>query len=384
MSWPIVPISEVCLYAVDCPNRTAPVVDYETPYKMLRTTNVRGGFVDTNNLRCVTEETYIKWTRRLKPIIGDVILTREAPLGDVGRITTEENLFLGQRLFHYRADPKKLDARFLAYVLQSRQVQGWISGVGFGATVKHAKVADFLKIPIPLPPIAIQEKIGLTLASYDDLIENNRRRIALLEEAARLLFREWFVYLRFPGHEHSNIADGVPEGWRRDALANFAVVRKGRNITKETVNPGTVPVVAGGLSPAYFHDTSNAEGPVVTVSASGANSGYVNIYHSDIWASDCSYFSVSDNPQIFFLYCLLRAQQAEITTMQKGAAQPHVYPKDLERLTVLWPNEVLRSEFTQIVGRHFEQIRKLRDQISALARARDLLLPRLMDGRIEV
>ena len=212
MSWSTVPINDVCLYAVDCPNRTAPVVDYETPFKMLRTTNVRGGFVDTRDLRCVTQETYERWTRRLVPKVGDVILTREAPLGDVGRLTSDEQVFLGQRLFHYRADPKRLDPRFLAYVLQSGEVQGWIRGVGFGATVEHAKVADFLKIPIPLPPLTTQYRIGSILSAYDDLIENNRRRIVLLEEAARQLYKEWFVRLRFPGHEHTKIINACRKG----------------------------------------------------------------------------------------------------------------------------------------------------------------------------
>jgi type I restriction enzyme, S subunit len=200
MSWPDVKIKDVCLLTVDCVNKTAPVVDYETPFKMIRTSNVRGGFVDTKNVRYVTEETFGKWTRRSRPIAGDVILTREAPLGDVGRMTVDDNIFLGQRLFQYRADLQKLDSKFLAYVLQSPLVQGRIKSKGFGATVEHARVGDFENLEIPLRPLDIQKKIGNTLAAYDDLIENNRRRIQLLEESARLLYQEWFVHLRFPFH----------------------------------------------------------------------------------------------------------------------------------------------------------------------------------------
>ena len=215
MSWQERPISELCLHAVDCVNRTAPVVDEVTPYKMIRTTNVKGGFVDTKNVRYVNLETYERWTRRLVPQRGDVLLTREAPLGDVGRLTSDEPVFLGQRLFHYRANPAVMDSQFLAYVLQSPRVQGWIRGAGMGATVEHARVGDFHKIPIPVPPLNAQKKIGDILSSYDDLIETNQRRIALLEETARLLYREWFVHFRFPGHEHVKITDGVPEGWER-------------------------------------------------------------------------------------------------------------------------------------------------------------------------
>jgi type I restriction enzyme S subunit len=210
MSWPKLAISDVCTHVVDCVNRTAPIVEHETPYKMLRTTNVRGGFVDTENVRYVTLETYERWTRRLVPERGDVFLTREAPLGDVGRLMSDDKVFLGQRLFHYRANPKLIDPRFLAYVLQSPSVQGWIRGVGSGATVEHARVGDFHKIPIPVPPLDTQEKIGGTLAAYDDLIENNRQRIALLEEAARMLYREWFVCFRFPATNTSRSSMEFP------------------------------------------------------------------------------------------------------------------------------------------------------------------------------
>ena len=384
MSWPTVPIHSVCIAAVDCVNRTAPVVDHETPYKMIRTTNVKLGFIDTVNVRHVTRETYERWTRRLVPQKGDVVLTREAPLGDVGRVTTDDKIFLGQRLFHYRADPEKLDSEFLAYVLQSPQVQGKIRGYGFGATVEHAKVGDCLNLPIPLPPLPEQRKIGEVLSAYDDLIENNRRRIALLEQAARLLYREWFVHFRFPGHETAKFADGLPEGWVTTALGEKAQILKGRNITKETVNPGSVPVVAGGLKPAYFHDTANVKGPVVTISASGANAGHVAIYFEDIWASDCSYLSVTTNPDLFFIHQLLLENAAKIRAMQKGAAQPHVYPKDLQRMDVTLPTREIINQFVQLLDPIYNQIQSLGKQNAQLAEARDLLLPRLMDGRIPV
>jgi type I restriction enzyme S subunit len=139
MSWPTRPVNELCLYALDCVNKTAPTVDYITPYKMIRTTNVGGGFIDTDNCRYVTEETFEKWTRRLMPKKGDVILSREAPIGEVGQIRNDDTIFLGQRLFHYRPNPDLLDADYLTYVLQSRQIQGRLMGMGFGATVHHIK-----------------------------------------------------------------------------------------------------------------------------------------------------------------------------------------------------------------------------------------------------
>ena len=264
MSWPVRPISELCLHAVDCVNRTAPVVDEETPYKMIRTTNVKGGFVDTTNVRYVNLETYERWTRRLLPERGDVFLTREAPLGDVGRLTSDDQVFLGQRLFHYRADPKVLDSGFLAYVLQSPRVQGWIRGAGMGATVEHARVGDFHKIPIPVPPLEGQRKLGDILSAYDDLIETNRRRIALLEETARLLYREWFVHFRFPGHEHVPLTDGLPNGWERRTFGEIAELKYGKALKQENRVEGPFPVY-GSSGIVGTHQAALVEGPTIIV-----------------------------------------------------------------------------------------------------------------------
>ena len=206
----------------------------------------------------------------------------------------------------------------------------------------------------------------------------------MLEEAARLLYREWFVHFRFPGHEHVKIIDGLPEGWERRLLGEVAIIRKGRNITRNAATEGDVPVVAGGLQPAYYHNQANTVGPVVTVSASGANAGHVAMYHTDIWASDCSYLSVEDNPGIWFLYLSMKIRQTEITLMQQGAAQPHVYPRHLERLKIAFASPNLRKRFHEMIEASFQQIANLEKQTEKLAKARDLLLPRLMSGEIAV
>lgn len=375
MSWPTVPIKAVCLYAVDCPNRTAPIVDYDTPYKMLRTTNVRGGFVDTRDLRCVTRETYERWTRRLKPQVGDVILTREAPLGDVGRLTSDEQVFLGQRLFHYRANPEKLDSRFLAYVLQSNQVQGWIKGVGFGATVQHAKVADFLKIPIPLPPLTIQSRIGQILSTYDDLTENNRRRITLLEEAARQLYKEWFVRFRFPGHEHVKIIDGVPEGWERKTLRDVATLNYGKALKEETRIPGGVPVF-GSSGIVGSHNKALVNGPGIILGRKG-NVGSVRWSHCNFFPIDTVYFIASDQSD-FHLYLTLQHMQFMSTDVAvPGLNREFAYSRSLIR-----PSATIGARFEEEVTPVFLQIQKLTEWNEKLAKARDLLLPKLMNGAI--
>ena len=280
-------------------------------------------------------------------------------------------------------DDKKADARFIKYLFDAL-LQRKYKQFAQGAAQDNLSQSKLLSLKFPIPGISEQKQIADVLTAYDDLIENNRRRIQLLEQAARLLYKEWFVHLRFPGHEHTQIIDGVPEGWERQSLGEFATILKGKNITKETIEEGDVPVVAGGLKPAYYHNAANASGPVITVSASGANAGHVALYHQDVWASDCSYLSSSDNSEIWFLYLSMKYCQAEITGMQQGAAQPHVYPKHLKRLGLLLPSRNLRDLFKETVEVCFLQIANLEKQTEKLAKARDLLLPKLMNGEMVV
>lgn len=242
---------------------------------------------------------------------------------------------------------------------------------------------DLKKLKVHLPPTNTQQKIASILASYDDLIENNRRRIQLLEESARLLYKEWFVHLRFPGHENTKIVGGVPDGWERKSIGNIVDIKKGKNITKKIANEGDIPVVAGGLMPAYYHDKANVNGPVVTISASGANAGYVSLYYEDIWASDCSYLSIESTLFIYFFYLFFQERQKEIFGLQKGSAQPHVYPKDLMRINMIRPPIRLIERFEENILDSFTLIKKLKIQNQKLSKARDLLLPRLMNGEVE-
>lgn len=161
-----------------------------------------------------------------------------------------------QKALHRVRVHDRLDYRFLFYWFLLAGKTGELEQYFTGATIKHMPGEKLKSVMIPLPPIEAQRNIADILSAYDDLIENNQKQIKLLEEAAQRLYKEWFVDLQFPGHEATPIVDGVPEGWRWRNLADIALFRRGKTITKDQVNVGTVPVVAGGLEPAYYHDTS--------------------------------------------------------------------------------------------------------------------------------
>ena len=274
------------------------------------------------------------------------------------------------------------DVRFVKYCFDILQQD--CKTISQGTAQDNLSWEKLSTIRFPAPSIAIQQKIADILATYDDLVENNQKQIKLLEEAAQRLYKEWFVDLRFPGHETTPTVDGVPEGWTWGTLADIAVFRRGKTITKDQVNAGIVPVVAGGLEPAYYHDTPNTNVPVVTVSGSGANAGFTRMYHTKVWASDCSYIDAAVTKNIAWVYCFLKGNKASIDAMQKGAAQPHVYAKDLNAMKALFPDDKLMEQFRVITEPMFTGIGKLDMQIKRLAEARDRLLPKLMSGEIEV
>ncbi len=235
-----------------------------------------------------------------------------------------------------------------------------------------------------MPPLETQHRIADTLSAYDDLIENNRKQIKLLEEAAQRLYKEWFVDLRFPGHEHTKITDGVPEGWEASRLSKIADFKRGRTITKVHIKPGTVPVVAGGLEPAYYHNVANTMAPVITVSGSGANAGFTRMYYTNVFASDCSFVDKSTCAFLPFVYCFLTNHKVKLTSLQKGSAQPHVYAKDINALNICVPNEDLLHKFCEFAEPLFSKIGLLKKQNNYLIQTRDRLLPKLMSGEVEV
>lgn len=377
MSWPDVVIKDVCELAVDCVNKTAPFVEYETPYKMLRTTNVRGGFVDVQNVRYVTEETFEKWTRRVIPKRGDVILTREAPLGDIGRLTSDDKVFLGQRLFLYRADPAKLDPVFLAYVLQSPLVQGRIKSTGFGATVQHAKIGDCENLKIPFPPLDKQIKIGEILSAYDDLIENNQRRIQLLEESTRLLYQEWFVHFRFPGYEKHGIQIGLPQGWSKKSLKDLLILNYGKALKADTRIPGAIPVY-GSSGNVGSHNSALVKGPGIVIGRKG-NIGSIFWVNTDFYPIDTVYYISNEQSDLYIYHALKNIEFINTDVAVPGLNRNLAYSRE-----IIIPSEEVYKLFVGQVSPIQEQIEHLQTYNQKISQTRDLLLPRLMNREIPV
>ena len=327
---------------------------------------------------------------------GDTIFARITPCLENGKIARVEDLeegvgFGSTEFFVFRGKDGVSDSDFVYYLSRTDTIRDPAVKSMVGASGRQRadkSVVDNVQVLAPL--LSQQKQIADVLSTYDDLIENNTERIKILEQIAQAIYKEWFVYFRFPGHENAKMIDSktefgkIPERWEVEKLGDKINILRGKNITKNTIAPGKVPVVAGGMGPAYFHNKANVEGPAITVSASGANSGYINLYHEDIWASDCSYINKNSTPFVYYYFLLLKNRQAEITGLQRGSAQPHVYPKDLARLLIVDPPEELVHSFEEKAESTFGMINNFQLQNQNLRQARDLLLPKLVTGELAV
>lgn len=285
----------------------------------------------------------------------------------------------------FRAIKNKTTPLFVYYYMQTHRIKNIMINSMTGATGRQRVNNDvFNHLTVKIPSLSIQNRIAEILSHYDSLIENYQKQIKLLEESAQRLYKEWFVDLRFPGHENTKIVDGVPEGWEKKCLGELVCFKRGKTITKREIIEGNIPVVAGGTEPAYYCNKSNTRNRVITISASGANAGYTRMYFEEIWASDCSFIDCSMTNYFHFIYCYLIANKIAIDNLQKGAAQPHVYPKDINALTLCRPHNDILDSFESKISYYFDLISSLQIQIHKLIEARDRLLPKLMNGEIEV
>lgn len=410
-NWETLTLAEAGVMLLDCDHKTPAARETGRPYVGIP--QMTTGRVVFETARKISEEDYIHWTRKTRYQRDDVILSRRTNPGVTAVDDTGTDFALGQNLVLLRADGTRVRPAFLRWMVHTPQWWEQIEKyLNVGAVFSSLRCGDVPKFELTVPPLDEQDKINAILRPITDKIELNRGMNEALEEMARTLFQDWFVDFgptrrqmegttdpvgimggAFPVDIAARLStlfpdalgeDGLPEGWEIKTLGDVVEPRKGRNITKKTVVPGDVPVVAGGLNPAYCHNTSNVAGPVITASASGANAGFVRLYHQDIWASDCSFIGREQTQYVFSIYALLSSRQDEIYKMQHGAAQPHVYPSDLMRLAIADAPRALWQALEALLEPMFELVANNQQENQILAKMRDLLLPKLMSGEVRV
>lgn len=395
MSWDIRKLNECCISIADGDHLPPPKSETGVPFVTIANVDSYNHF-DFTNTMFVPQSYYDKLDKKRKAQKGDILLTVVGSFG-IPILITDDTPFVFQRhIAILRPDPKVIDSRFLYYTMLSKAFYAQADAYAIGAAQRTISLTSLRQMKVAVPELTTQEKIADALSLFDNLIENNNKRIAMLEQMAENLYKEWFVRFRFPGYETASFEEKKPFGWIVSSCENTKIpscfdycefcklgsFTRGRNITAAEMVEGEIPVISAGLQPSGYHNKANVIGRSLTISASGANAGYLQYNLSDIWAADCSYYQNENN--LWFVYCTLKFLQPVISNLQCGAAQPHVYPKNINKLCVLKPTDELIVKFNQTVEPFFDEIETLKKKNENLIKQRDLLLPRLMSGKLEV
>ena len=219
-----------------------------------------------------------------------------------------------------------------------------------------------------IPEENIQEKIAKMLYTLDLKIKCNELINDNLEKQAKTIFEKCFP----------DINNGS------DIVGKVILPKRGKNLLSKNAVFGDIPVIAGGLEPTIYHNIANTIPPVITISASGANAGYVNLWNRPVWSSDSSFIDSSMTKNVYFWYILLKDKQKEIFESQTGSAQPHIYPKHIAELKINIPSKESIQEFSLIITPFFEHISKNLFENDKLSNIRNAILPKLISGNIDI
>ena len=274
---------------------------------------------------------------------------------------------------------------FLFWQLKTPDYIDYISSVKTGSVVRMVTKKNIEDYVFRCPPKEVRDRISKLLWGLDRKIELNNKINDDWEEMAQAIFKNWFV--DFEPFKDGKFVDSelgmIPEGWKVGTLGELCNFKRGKNLlTKNAIDEG-VPVVAGGLEPSCYHNIANTGAPVITVSGSGANAGFMRMYHVPVWASDCSFIDISCE-NFYFVYCFLKVNSKLLKHAQTGAVQPHVKPSDIHDFELVIPDKESIYDFQDKVKPFFDKIAVIQKENSRLSLLRDTLLPRLMSGELEV
>lgn len=394
---------------------TRTLIDYRgaTPEKssngvwLITAKVIKGGFIVDGQREYVPETTYDYVMRRGIPQFNDIVITTEAPLGEVARLRISERIALAQRVILLRGNPDIIDQDFYFYALRSPFVQAGLYARATGTTVLGIKQVELRQVQIPCPPLPIQQRIAAILSAYDDLIENNTRRIQALEQAAHDLYREWFVHFRFPGHESVDLVDSgteygmIPRGWAVVPLGEIAKVNANSIRNSDEINEIEY-VDISSVGTGYIQETQFiffaeapsrarrrvAHGDIIWATVRPNRRQYALILNpSDNLIASTGFAVISaERVSYSYLYETLTTEEfAEyLTNRATGSAYPAVSSSDFKEAYILVPRPEVEIQYHNIVSDIYQEKYLLQRKNNALREARDLLLPRLVSGELDV
>jgi len=393
------PIKNFALGIFDGPHATPKEVDNGPVFLGIKNVTPEGR-LDLSEIHHVSEQEFPIWTKRVTPQKDDVVFSYEATLHRYALIPEGFHGCLGRRMALVRPDRSKIIPQFLHYYFMSPAWRAVVeANIINGATVDRIPIKKFPDFEISVPSIDKQHSIGDILSAYDDLIENNRRRIQLLEQAARLLYKEWFVHLRFPGHEHTQIIDGVPEGWEKKTLGDlcYEVLETvdPRTLNADTPYIGLEHMPRRSITLCDWGQTEQVTSSKHRFREGEIIFGKIRPYFHKVGITLTNGVASSDaiiirpvNPYLLALVLMITSSDGFVAVtaqqMKEGSKMPRADWKQMQQYPVPVPTDGLLRAFNDFIDPILNQLKTLAFANKRLSAARDLLLPKLMNGEVAV
>ena len=319
---------------------------------------------------------------------GDTLMARITPCLENGKMAMASIPDKGigsTELFVFRGKKGITDNDFVYYFLKQSYIRNLAANSMTGASGRQRADLKFIKkIKFNLPTLPIQQKIASTLSAYDRLIENNTRRIRLLEQMAENIYKEWFVRFRFPEHEKVEMVNGLPKGWKIKRYEEELNIRYGKGLSTEQLKEEGYPVF-GSNGQIGFYDSYMYDNPQILISCRGASSGIVNIsLPKSFITSNSLICERTEKTESLYEYLKYYFLNNNLVQYQTGSAQPQITINNIVKLKLLVPELKVQRSFSEKIRVIDMEIYNLQSQIQLLTRQRDLLLPRLMSGKLEV
>lgn len=399
MSWKKAKLSECCQSISDGDHQAPPKSNKGIPFVTI--SNIKDNSFDFTNCMHVPQSYYDNLLAKRKPQKGDILYSVVGSFGIPVLIKENVKFTFQRHIAILRPNPHIVEPAYMYYSMLSKAFFLQADAAAIGAAQRTISLGSLQNLTINLPDLPTQRRIASILSAYDDLIENNRRQIKLLEEAAQRLYREWFVELRFPGHESVKVVDGVPEGWMKGTVDNIVKLLSGYPFkSSEYVSSGKYRLITiknvkdGEFSPDnvdYIDQLPDkvpshcilTEGDIL-LSLTG-NIGRVCIVNGYNYLLNQRVAKLQTlHPA--YAYCMFRSKEMlnKMTALSNGVAQQNLSPIRAEKIRILIPSSNLLFQFKNIVEPIISQIILLNNQITFACEARDRLLPELMGREIEV
>lgn len=394
-------LRELCVLIADCPHSTP--VWTNSGYVVIRNQNIKSGRLDLSAPSFTDAEHFAHRIRRAKPTAGDIIFTREAPMGEVCMVPPGLECCVGQRQVLLRPNPKVVDGRFLLFALQSPQVQheiGWNEGTG--STVSNVRIPVLEALRIPTPSLAMQREVGEVLGALDDRIELLRQTNNTLESIAQALFKSSFIDFDpvrakaegrepegmdaataalFPAEFEESALGLIPKGWQVDAVAGLFVLQRGFDLPASQRTDGQYTVFAAS-GPHGTHAQAMTKGPGVVTGRSGVI-GKVFFAHDDYWPLNTALW-IKEFKRATPAYAFHFLQTMDLKRLNAGSAVPSLNRNHVHAQMAVIPPVELVSSFTELAMPILQRIRANEEHGEQLGALRDTLLPRLISGKLRL